>query len=228
MPPSKYDKAKNPTRVRRVSIMSDHAPPLPPALLRVGKGKDAVGVVRHGVVNSAGKVLVAFPVMIDGSPDVIELLMHRRQATMRDILKWTRADFANFLALLKPETIKQVVDSKLSGTRVMSQVDKFYQAYKPAFEAIQAALLERFKGEMPPVKVLAGYLNEVRYEVPLLEAGLLDDDATEDDIAAMSRLVEGMAKKVATRAETRRFDRVALDAMTRRRHRRDPKFPRRS
>ena len=230
---SNYDKAKNPTRVRRVSIMSHSAPPLPPALLRVGKGKDAVGIVRHGVVNSSGRVLVAFPVMIDGSPDVIELLMHRRQATLRDILKWTAADYAAFIALLKPETIKQVVDTKFDGTRAMQQIECFYRAYKLAFEAVHAALLAQFKGKMPPVKALAGFLNAARYEIPAFgQQKLPSDDAKEDDIAAMGRALEGMAKEVSTRAENRRIDCVALDAVdacaAARRRRRGPKFPRRS
>ena len=99
---------------------------------------------------------MAFPVR-QRRPDVFELLLHRRQATLRDILDWTDADYANFIALLKPETIHDVVDTGIeSGVEAMWQVEKFYQAYKPAFEAVQAALKDHFGGQLPPVKALAG------------------------------------------------------------------------
>jgi hypothetical protein len=170
--------------------------------------------------------------MIDGAPDVFELLMHRRQATLRDIEKWTDADYASFLALLTEETIHDVVDTKMSGRKAMNQVEVFYRAYKLAFEAVHAALKDHFDGQMPPIKALVGFLNEVRYQVPLVgQQGYLADNASDNDIAAMGRALEGMAKEVAARAETRRFDRVALDAVdacAARRSRRDPNFPCRS
>ena len=129
------------------------------------------------------------------------------------------------------ETIHEVVDTKCTGKEAVYQVESFYRAYKLAFEAVHAALLARFKGKMPPIKALAGYLNEARYKIPTFGRPDPADDAKEDDIAAMGREIENMAKEVTTRAETRRFDRVALDAVdacAAWRRRRDPKFPRRS
>ena len=195
---SRYDNAKASVHGCRVSIkLKSGNMPLPPALVRTGKGIDSLGVCVFGEVDTKGKPVWQFPVWMNGEPDVLEVFGFRRQAVLAHVLDWKKEDFDNFKARLTLEEVKDVVSSDMEPQDVLDYIDRFYKAFEPAFAAGAAALLRMGGGDkMPAVKDVAAALNAVRYAAeplaPFREDGV-DEDDLRKTVEELERLVGSLA-----------------------------------